>query len=187
MVANAIEKLLVNDWASGLRLTTVPQAMHRLGYADEIETRWHIANRLYDRWQSILASPEKMQSAASAIELEDASGLDPQHWLGQVVTWGRASILLTNNEKLVARNIWNHHLRGQQLPPPENAVAVLDITAEEVDNAIQMLVRLGFLSLPQGRPANRYILAEDADRFLEGLGFSFHTVTLNGQEQFGVP
>ena len=189
MDENAIEKLLVDDWASGLRLTTVPQAMHRLGFADEIETRWHIANRLYDLWQSILASPEKMQSAASAIGLKNSSGLAAlsQHWLRQVVNWGRASVLLTNNEKLVARHIWGRHLQGQPMPRPENTAVALDIAAEEVHHAIQMLARLGFLSLPKDRPINGYTLAEDADRFLEGLGFSFHTVTLDGQEQFGVP
>ena len=58
---DAIEKLLVNDWASGLRLTTVPQALHRLGFADDMETRWRIADRHYDLWQSTLESPEKVR------------------------------------------------------------------------------------------------------------------------------
>ena len=48
----AVENLLVKDWASGLRLTTVPQAMGRLGIADDIDYRWRVANNLYGHWQS---------------------------------------------------------------------------------------------------------------------------------------
>ena len=185
----AIEKLLFNDWASGLRITTVPQAMQRLGIADDVDTRWRIANRIYDLWQSILASPEKIQSAGSAIGLKNSSGLEglSQRWLEQVATWGRASILLTDNEKLVARHIWARHSQELQPTRPENIAMDLDISTKEVSSSIRMLTRLGFLSLP-GSPSNcGYTLAEDAERFHEGLGFSFHTVTLDDDEQFGIP
>lgn len=47
---NAIEKLLVADWASGLRLTTVPQAMRRLSLTDELDFRSRTAVRLYGLW-----------------------------------------------------------------------------------------------------------------------------------------
>jgi len=186
---NAIEELLVKDWASGLRLTTVPQAMHRLGIADEVDTRWRIANTIYDLWQSILASPEKTQSAASAIGLKKPSQVEAlsQRWLEQVVTWDRASILLTDNEKLVARYTWASHRQGQPLPQPENTSLALDIPTQEVYNGIQMLTRLGFLSLQESPSIIGYNLVEGAERFHEGLGFSFHTVTLDDDEQFGIP
>ena len=188
MDENAIEKLLVDDWASGLRLTTVSQAMRRLGFADDLDTRRRIANRLYGRWQSTLGTPGKVKEVASAIGLKDSSELEAlsQRWLAQVGTWGRASIQLTDNEKLIARDIWARHLQEQPLPRPENTAVALAIPTQEVYSGIQMLTRLGFLSI-QESPINGYTLADDADRFLEGLGFSFHTVTLDGQETFGLP
>lgn len=185
----AVEKLLVNDWESGLRLTTVPQAMRRLGIADNMDARWRTANRVYALWQSSLETPEKVQEVASAIGLKNSSDREAlsQRWLDQVGSWGRASILLTDNEKLVARHMWGQHLQGQPLPRPENTAAALNIPAQEVNDGIQMLTRLGFLTL-QGKPTiSQYTLAEDADRFLDGLGFYFHTVTLDEQETFGIP
>ena len=115
-----------------------------------------------------------------------------QRWLEQVVTWGLASILLTNNEKLIARHIRVRHLQELPLPRPEIIAVALGISTQEVHIGIQMLARLGFLSLPtlspQGSPpSSGYTLAEDADSFHEGLGFSFHTVTLDDDEQFGIP
>ncbi len=189
MDENEIERLLVDDWASGLRLTTVPQAMRRLGIADDIDSRWRIADRLYGHWQSSLETSEKVEEVASAIGLKNSSEREAlsQRWLEQVGTWGRAPILLTENEKLVARHMWARHLQGQPLPRPENTAAALAIPTQEVKNGIQMLTRLGFLSLPGSSTINGYTLAEDAYRFLEGLGFFFHTVTLDGQETFGIP
>ena len=35
--AIAIESLLIKDWASGLRITTIPQAMRRLGFSNDID------------------------------------------------------------------------------------------------------------------------------------------------------
>ena len=49
-----------------------------------------------------------------------------------------------------------------------------------------MLARLGFLTLADGQPVNTYSLAADHSRFLDGLGFSFHTVMLDGEERFGI-
>jgi len=49
-----------------------------------------------------------------------------------------------------------------------------------------MLARLGFLTLADGQPVNTYSLAGAHSRFLDGLGFSFHTVMLDGEERFGI-
>ena len=49
-----------------------------------------------------------------------------------------------------------------------------------------MLARLGFLTLADGQPVNTYSLAANHSRFLDGLGFSFHTVMLDGEERFGI-
>ena len=50
-----------------------------------------------------------------------------------------------------------------------------------------MLSWLGFLALPDGQSVDSYTLAKDHGGFLDGLGFSFHTVTLDDEVQFGIP
>lgn len=185
----AIEKLLVDDWASGLRITTVPQAMGRLGFEDDPEARWRMVDRLYGLWQSSLETPEKVQEIASAIGLKNSSEREAlsHRWLDQVGTWGRAPILLTDNKKLMARHMWSRRLKGQPLIGPEDTAASLGISTKEVNNGTQLLSRLGFISLQRNPPRGGYSLAEDADKFLGGLGFFYHTVTLDGQENFGLP
>ena len=73
-----IEKLLINDWASGLRITTVPQAMGRLGLADDPDLRWEITNPMDAMWHSSLETPEKVKEVHAAIGLtteEEEAGL----------------------------------------------------------------------------------------------------------------
>ena len=189
MDENAIEQLLVSDWASGLRITTVPQAMHRLGMADDLEQRWEIANRMDALWHSTLETPEKIREVNMAIgqitEEEQASLL--KSWPDQVRSWDRASILLTDNEKLIARQILYRQRSSATLPSPEDIAATIAIGTEETANGIRMLTLLGFLTLPENQPVAGYTLAADHGRFLEGLGFSFHTVTLDDEVRFGIP
>ena len=189
MDEKAVERLLISDWASGLRITTVPQAMDRLGFANDLEARWGLANRMDALWHTALETPEKVQEIDSAIGLmtdEDRSAF-PQHWLNQVGAWDRASILLTDNEKLIARHILWCQRNGPRPPSPQEIGAALEIGPEETSNGVRILTWLGFLVVPEGRPVNEYTLTEDHERFLDGLGFSFHTVTLDGDERFGIP
>ena len=183
------EKLLINDWASGLRITTVPQAIGRLGLADDPDLRWEIANHMDAMWHSSLETPEKVKEGHAAIGLtteeEEAELL--QNWRNQVGNWDKASILLTDNEKLIARHILYRQKSRPELPSPGDIAATLGAGPDETGNGIRMLARLGFLSLADGQPVNTYSLAADHGRFLDGLGFFFHTVTLNGEEQFGIP
>jgi len=102
-----IDKLLINDWASGLRITTVPQAMGRLGLADDPDLRWEITNPMNAMWHSSLETPEKVKEVHAAIGLtteEEEAGLS-RNWGNQVGSWDKASILPTDNEKLIARHI----------------------------------------------------------------------------------
>ena len=189
MDESAVERLLISDWALGLRITTVPQAMDRLGFADDLEARWELANRIEALWRRSLETPEKVQEINLAIGLmtsEERSAF-PQHWRDQVGAWNRASILLTDNEKLIARQILWRQKGGSRPPSPEEIGAALEMGPEETANGIRILTWLGFLVLPDGQPVSEYTLTEDHERFLDGLGFSFHTVTLDGDERFGIP
>ena len=129
MGENAIEQLLVSDWASGLRITTVPQAMRRLGMADDLEQRWEIANRMDALWHSTLETPEKLHEvniAIGQITEKEQSGLSSS-WSGQVRSWDRASILLSDNEKLIARQVLYRQKSSATLPSLEEIAATVAI------------------------------------------------------------
>ncbi len=45
-----IVKLLASEWQEGLRITTIPQAMARLGVSDDEEVRWRIVRLVERLW-----------------------------------------------------------------------------------------------------------------------------------------
>lgn len=184
--AARLQQLLIQEWSSGLRLTTIPQALQRLGVEDDVNLRWRLARRIGQLWHDTLASPEKRREIARALGRDLDEARDEQ-WRQQVRTWNLASILLREEEKLVARAILMHHGKGLSLPPPRDIAQMLGLKTQEVHRAIRLLARLGFLSLPDGRRPALYTLADGHEGFLDGLGFSFHTVTLDTGERFGVP
>lgn len=183
---HAIQRLLLSEWAVGLRLTTVPQAMQRLGIADDPRLRWRAAAGLESSWRELFSSPDKRRQIEQALGLRfDASKLDGLRT--QVKDWQLASILLTDDEKLVARHVLFRERHGLPLPHPSATATTLSVSKREVHTAIRMLACLGFLVLPDGRRPAHYSLAPDHARLFKGLGCNFHTVTLETGERFGVP
>ena len=187
-----LEDVLTSDWSTGLRLTSIPQAMERLGLPDDPGQRLRLAGRLEDRWRGALLSPEKQREILASLgrlpdEVLAGEGAFSQRWLDQVGTWHPASILLSEDEKLVARHILMAHREGSPLPRPEETAAVLGLTVRGVHRGLRMLGLIDFLSIEDGRRAAHYSLSEGHERLLDGLGFSFHTVTLDTGERFGVP
>lgn len=181
----AIQHLL-ESWGDSLRLTSIPQAMTSVGIQDRPGLRWRIAQRLEDLWRDALTSPEKRAGIAAALG-RPFDETQIERWREQVETWHLASILLTDDEKLLARHIQMHHQQGGPLPKPVDTARALDIPARKLHNALRLLARVGFVSLPDPRHPASYGLAQGYERLLEGLGFSFHTVTLDTGERFGVP
>ena len=180
-------EFLIQEWSTGLRLTTIPQAMERLGVDQGLlEWRWRMAWRLEAAWREVLLSPGKQQQIAEALgcRLEEAQ---VEKWRRQVETWTLANILLTEEEKLVARHVLWRHRKESGLPSPGETAEALGIRVREVHNSLRMLGRLGFLSIADGRRPANFQLVEDWGRFTEGLGFSFHTVALDSGDRFGVP
>jgi hypothetical protein len=184
--AKQLQQFLLQEWSSGLRLTTIPQALQRLGMEDNVDLRWRAARHLEQLWHDTLTSPEKRRAIAQALGRDLDEALD-ERWRQQVRTWNLASILLREEEKLVARAILMHQRKGLGFPPPHEMARMLGIQTRQVHQAIRLLARLGFLSLEDGRRPALYALAEGHEGFLDGLGFSFHTVTLDTGDQFGVP
>ncbi len=94
-------------------------------------------------------------------------------------TWNSAVYILSNDEKLVARHI----LAVGRVPSPEEIGAGLGLAGGAIKAGLRLLARLGFLVGTE----SGYRLAPGHQQLLTGLGFNFHTVTLEGGEQFNVP
>lgn len=177
---------LLDSWGDSLRLTSIPQAMASLGIGDKPGLRWRIAQRLEGLWRGALTSPEKRRGIAAALGRPfDESQLE--QWREQVDTWNMASVVLREDEKLVARHILLHQQKGLLLPRPAETAERLGLSVQRVHSALRMLSRVGFVSLRDPRRLATYALAEGHEMLLAGLGFSFHTVSLETGERFGVP
>jgi hypothetical protein len=186
-----LEDVLTSDWSTGLRLTSIPQAMERLGLPDDPGLRWRLAGRLEGQWRGTLLGPEKQREILASLgrlpdEALAGEGGFSKRWADQVDTWHPASILLSEDEKLVARHILMAHREGLSLPRPEETAAVLGLTVQGVHRALRMLGLIDFLFIEDGWRAAHYSLNEGHERLLDGLGFSFHTVTLDTGERFGI-
>lgn len=184
--AERVSQLLTKEFSEGLRLTTIPQAMERLGVADRLPLRWQVAKRLESLWRDTLTSPETRRRIAAALG-RPYDETQVERWRQQVGAWHLASIVLSENEKLAARCILLHRRKRRPLPRPAEIAAALGLPLRHVQNALRMLGRLGFLTIPDGRSPAHYRLTPSYRRFLEGLGFNFHTVSLDTGERFGVP
>lgn len=178
--------LLLHEWDEGLRITTVPQAMARLRLPDDEETRLRIARRVARAWRRRLglsslwhglgwlrqADWRRPQSVLSALGRLPSLAAEARRW-------NPAVYILSNDEKLIARHI----LRHGQLHALDTISADLQLDRRTVDRGMRMLARIGFLETA----GDSWALARGHERFLEGLGFNFHTVTVESGEQFNVP
>jgi len=184
--AEQVGELLLREWTTGLRLTTIPQAMGRLGIKDDLRLRWAVTRRLEGVWRDALTSPEKRRAIAQALGRPfDESQLEG--FREQVGTWNLAAVALSEDEKLVARHMLMHQRRGRPLPQPGDTAKTLGLPVRQVRRALRMLARLGFLKLDAGRSPRRFSLSDGHEKLLQGLGFMFHVVSLPTGERFGVP
>lgn len=110
--------------------------------------------------------------------------IGPSPLRAEIKQWNSASFILTNDEKLVARYILRVQDDAGRLPPSSEIREALHLDETKTHTALRMLQRLSFLIL---NGDNQYDLALGHRTFLQGLGFSFHTVTLQDHEQFNVP
>jgi len=146
-----IVELLCDDWRDVLRCTTIDQAMERPGTPFSHAQRLRIA-------EFLLRDPE-----ADAL-----------------MRWQPATYVLTNQEKLIARQILRLRREGAALPQPDDPEReIFGLDGDGALQAFETLTWLGFLQ----RTTNGYQLAQDYARFLQGLGFYFHEVSLPARNE----
>ncbi len=155
-----VVEYLEREWEKQYRVTNIEQAMEALGLPPETERRMRLAAFLKTAYVGNEALRER--------------------WEGG----GPETIMLTNEEKLTARGLLFYLKRSGSMPETREIAQSVDLDRGKVEAALEVLGRLGFLKT-SGEPVG-YTLAEDHERFLEGLGLTYHLVALENGEKFNV-
>jgi hypothetical protein len=148
---------LVKDWAEDFGVTSVDIAMKEVGVSQSDKTRFRIGSY-------IKTHPE----------------------LHQVVRrWGWVTIVLTPNEKLIARALINAERDGQPAPTIRDLAKSVSISESKVRRGLVMLERFEIVTKDKDtkgvyRVVQRYI------KWQPRLDFVFHTLTLERGRQFNV-
>src|SRR5687767_9492842 len=146
---------LVADWGTDYSVTSVDVAMAALKMKQSDETRYRIGNH-------IKTHPE----------------------LHEIVRrWGWVTLVLTPDEKLIARALINAERDGKPQPTVAEIAKTVGITETQADSVLSMLERYEILQRAATKAAGfkvvpRYIKWEPR------LDFIFHKVSLDSGRQF---
>ena len=151
---------LREQWDELFHLTTIGQALATVGLTDdEVARRWRLADYL-------LAHPE----------------IHPA-----VHRWGAPTLILTEAEKLLGRYLAACRPRQPGELRLADAAAALGRDPPAVADDFAALVRLGLLAGVATNDVLRWAFAPAWEQRLGPLGFTFHTVSRQSGERFGVP
>lgn len=178
---------LRHDWATGLRITTIEQAMRALNLPCDDELRWKVGQALNSHWRRQMTW-RKFFNALPWVGISRWSivrrFMRLPAALAEAKEWNAASYILSNDEKLVARFILRQQSDVGRLPTLAEISRALELDATQTRAALRMLDHIGFVHYNDD---STFQLTPDHARLLLGLGFSFHMVTLESGDQFNVP
>lgn len=150
-------KYLLADWGEDYSVTSVDIAMAALKVKPSDETRFRIGSH-------IKAHPE----------------------LHEIVRrWGWVTLVLTPDEKLIARTLINAERDGKSQPTTSDIAKALGVTEAQVDRGLSMLERYEIVQ----RAANKGAGYKVVPRYIKWeprLDFIFHKVSLDSGRQFNV-
>jgi hypothetical protein len=150
---------LVDDWGKDSANTSVDMAMKALKVRPSDETRFRVGNYI------------KNHPELHAILRQ----------------WGWETVVLTPDEKLVARSIVNLE-RDKQPPPSRAAIArMVGISEKDVDGALAMLSRYEILKVDRSVGGVGYVATKPRYvNWQQWLDFQFHRVSLASGRTFSV-
>jgi len=149
---------LVKDWGGDFSVTTVDQAMNALKVESAEETRFRIGSY-------IKAHPE----------------------IHEVIRrWGWVTVVLTPDEKLIARAIINAQRDGKPSPPLSELAKAVALKEPDVKRGIAMLARYEILTKDETAAGPGYTVTQRYIKWEPRLGFVFHNLTLDSGRQFSV-
>src|SRR5215208_1355818 len=149
---------LVKDWGEEYSVTSVEIAMDALKVKQSDETRFRIGSY-------IKAHPE----------------------LQEVIRrWGWVTLVLTPNEKLIARALVNAERDGKSAPSLSELAQAVAISEPDVKRGLAMLERYEILSKEAKVAGTGYRVMPRYIKWEPRLDFVFHNVSLNSGREFSV-
>ena len=148
-------KYLVADWGEDYSVTSVDIAMAALKMKPSDDSRFRIGNYIKEH-------PE----------------------LHEVVRrWGWVTLVLTPDEKLIARTLINAERDGKPVPPVSEIAKAVGITEAQADSGLSMLERYGLIQRAASNGAG-YKVVTRYIKWEPRLDFIYHKVSLDGGRQF---
>ena len=148
-------KYLVADWGEDYSVTSVDIAMAALKMKPSDETRFRIGSHIKER-------PE----------------------LHEVIRrWGWVTLVLTPDEKLIARTLINAERDGKPEPTVSEIAKAVGITEAQTDRGLSMLERYEILQRAASKGAG-YRVVPRYIKWEPRLDFIFHKVSLDSGRQF---
>jgi hypothetical protein len=146
---------LVADWGEDYSVTSVDIAMAALKMKPSDETRFRIGSH-------IKAHPE----------------------LHEIIRrWGWVTLVLTPDEKLIARALINAERDGKPQPTVAEIAKAVGITEAQADGGLSILERYEILHRAASKGAGYKVVARYI-KWEPRLDFIFHTVSLDSGRQF---
>ncbi len=149
---------LVKDWGEDSSVSSVDIAMNAVKVAPSDETRFRIGNY-------IKAHPE----------------------LHEVIRrWGWVTLVLTPDEKLIARALINAERDSKALPSVSELATAVGIKEPDVKRGLAMLERYEILMKDSKAGGIGYPVIPRYIKWQPRLDFVFHTISLDSGRQFNV-
>jgi hypothetical protein len=149
---------LVQDWGEDYSVTTVDIAMKAVKVDQSGETRFRIGSY-------IKAHPE----------------------LHEIIRrWGWVTLVLTPDEKLIARALVNAQRDGKSAPSLSELARAVAISEPDVKRALAMLERYEILTKDAKAGGTSYRVKPRYIKWEPRLDFVFHNVSLDSGRQFSV-
>src|SRR5438128_10243579 len=149
---------LAKDWGKDSSVTSVDIAMNTLKVAPSDETRFRIGNY-------IKSHPE----------------------LHEVIRrWGWVTLVLTPNEKLIARALINAQRDAKPAPSLSELAKAVSIKEPDVKRGLAMLERYGILKRDSKLGGTGFTVMLRYIKWEPRLDFVFHRISLDSGRQFNV-
>jgi len=149
---------LVKDWGEDYSVTSVDIAMKAVKVAQSDETRFHIVNY-------IKVHPE----------------------LHEIIRrWGWVTLVLTPDEKLIARALINAERDSKPMPSVSELAKAVGIKEPDVKRGLAMLERYEILSKDSKAGGVGYVVIPRYVKWQPRLDFVFHKISLDSGRQFNV-
>ena len=147
---------LLGDWGKDYSVTTVDIAMRAVKVKDTDETRFRIGSY-------IKANPE----------------------LHEVIRrWGWVTLVLTQDEKLIARALVNAERDGKPAPSLAEIAKAVGVSEDQAKRGLSMLERYDIIQRNPSRAGAGFSVIPRYIKWEPRLDFLFHQVTLPDGRQF---